>query len=299
MTFRKKLYGLLIIPILLGALVFYQMDYLENIIKISANYYNEKKEREVFSNTFLVIAMPKSASSFLTTFISKAKNRSQRGFSMQFEPNSLLFNEPSLQPYAWFKDKFDSQTSKTIGHLHLRSTGPNLQYIKKYNIPVLFLTRKLPDVVVSLHDHTLKEGMLGWLLAIPIHYFASMSKSQRYDFIIDHWLPWYINFYFGWMSTIHENPDLKKHFYHLRYEDFVKDEALEIKKMLTFFDLDTEGNEKLNSQIANFKLNPHSRFNKGKSGLGYQELSRDQIKRIEKLIEPIKDSPYVNVDDLL
>lgn len=256
----------------------------------------DRNERKLLEKSLYIIAMPKSASTFIANTLRSLTNRSGVNF---YEGNhqEQNFDRAKIQDF-WMRSEEDRRNCRTIGQAHMRATQSNLALIKSSGMKVILLTRKLPDVVISLHDHLLAVGNGGFLLDLPKEKFVSMSKTERLDFIVDHFIPWYINFYFGWMQALEQDPELRRQVFHLRYEDFVSGRVEKLSEVLHFLSLDFD-EKQLEELIERKHKQKGLRINKGISGRGARELTPSQVQKIENLIQPICDFPYVNKEDLL
>jgi len=126
--------------------------------------------------------------------------------------------------------------------------------------------------------------------------FLSLSKEERCDFIIDHYLPWYINFYCSWVIALQNDQGLKNNVLHLTYEEIQKDNEKALIKILDFYEHDFSP-IKLKEIIKETK-GAKTRLNKGLTGRGLQELSVSHQKKIKKLIDDVATQYVFNLNDL-
>jgi len=103
--------------------------------------------------------------------------------------------------------------------MHLRPHVPNVEIIRQQNLSVVHVWRNLGDVIVSFDDHVCNEDHRN-----PVCYihdrarYAAMPVQERYFYLIQHAVPWYIGFYLSWRGIRPDLPVIETH-----YEDLAAD----------------------------------------------------------------------------
>jgi hypothetical protein len=85
-------------------------------------------------------------------------------------------------------------------HQHCRRSKGTLENIRRARIKPIIQVRDIYDTVISLRDHMTKEDVV-----MPMAYmdkgWHNMSLVMQTEFIIDMIIPWYFNFYAGWVTS--------------------------------------------------------------------------------------------------
>jgi hypothetical protein len=83
--------------------------------------------------------------------------------------------------------------------MHLKPHVPNLDLLRNLGFQVVWVWRNLGDVIVSFDDHIRNEDYRN-----PVCYvhdrdrYLAMPAERRYNYLIDHAIPWYIGFWLSW-----------------------------------------------------------------------------------------------------
>ena len=140
--------------------------------------------------------MPKSGSTFLSAVLALITK------SKLIKP---IAGGPQDEQNLCFPTLVDLYGSRYVAHIHLKASESNVQKIIDFGLKPIVLVRNLYDIVVSINDHFHREDIKTFNIFVDEKFFK-LSKSEQYDQIIDLALPWYINFYVSWQSTISIKP---------------------------------------------------------------------------------------------
>jgi hypothetical protein len=212
--------------------------------------------------------MPKSGSTYLATLLSLATGYPQHPLVFAYERN-----EQDLDLAALLR----SLGRPTVTQQHVRATGPNLALIDAFDLRTVVLVRNLFDVVLSLHDHLVGEG-----LGIPCGFFSEeflrLDRPARLDMVIDLALPWYFAFYASW-ADVRARGGRPTHW--LTYEGLTADPAGALRGCLDFCGLPASDGA-VAAAVAQARSRP-TRHNKGVAGRGDADLTVAQKDRIRRL----------------
>jgi hypothetical protein len=164
----------------------------------------------------------------------------------------------------------------TISQLHLTATGANLRILRHFQIPIVILLRNLFDVVTSLRDHMNVNPYFSAVL-IPNDY-ASLSETERLDYVIDTAVPWMITLYTSWVQA-QARGDVETEF--VLYEDMVRDPVPFFRKICAGFGCPATAAD-VERGLAQVEKSKATRFNVGRPGRGMAELSTIQIAKIRR-----------------
>ena len=155
------------------------------------------------------------------------------------------------------------------------------QYMRIFSIKPIVLVRNVFDCVVSLKEHidtvkTLndKEPSEFSLGRIEENYF-SWTDEEKFDFIIDLCIPWYINFYVCWLNCPYAE--------WMNYEELRANPFDVIKEFGRKFDLRADGPAIEAALAAATAPGNRTRKNVGINGRGSARLSEAQKDRVRRL----------------
>lgn len=137
----------------------------------------------------LIACMPKSGSSFL-----KEAMCSLTGW----QETPMTFGYYQNEQEIYLPDLIAAAEKDTVTQQHCRATEPNIQLLQAFGIRPVVLVRNLYDIVVSLVDFydigANKNTFLkdGW---------EHLEEKRKYDFVIDHYIPWYVSFHASWIDA--------------------------------------------------------------------------------------------------
>lgn len=86
-------------------------------------------------------------------------------------------------------------------HQHCRYSAYTHGIIDALDTKVIFQVRDIFDTILSFYDHIEMEGPTfpsGFMNDVA---WSSMDEEMRYSYLVDLVIPWYFNFYCGWMSS--------------------------------------------------------------------------------------------------
>jgi hypothetical protein len=109
---------------------------------------------------------------------------------------------------------------------------------------------------------------------IEREWFAALPEAERFDFLIDHCLPWYANFLMSWLRFSETWSDLI-HF--VRYEDMIADPGKTAREIAAWSGVGTVSE----TMVTAFEGN--MRFNQGKVGRSLSAFSPEQIERAHRM----------------
>jgi tetratricopeptide (TPR) repeat protein len=216
----------------------------------------------------LIACMPKSGSTFLLTAVQRLTGWTPANFAYAY-----FQNEQELYlPYLLAVDRSDTVTQQ-----HCRATIANVQILQGFGIRPVVLVRNLPDIVMSLVDFYDSGAVINTFFASDWHKLGAEAKR---DLIIDHVMPWYVNFYVSWRQAM---ADGRLDCLFIRYEDMIADKPGTLARISDFLGLAKTADE-CRSAVAKAEDNREKiRFNRGVAGRGAATLTADQFVRLRRL----------------
>lgn len=217
----------------------------------------------------LIACQPKTGSSFLKNALCRITGFRDVFFfhaSGQAEQELYL---PILLEFA---------TIPTVTQQHCRASEANVQMMQAFGIRPVVLVRDIHDIVVSLHDFYLQGAVRGTFFS-PAD-FAAMTEESRLDLIIDHVVPWHLQFVASWQQVEREQ---RLPLMWLTYETMMADKPAALRGVLRFWGLEYPPERVeagVETALADGRRN---RLNKGVSGRGLTGLSPGQKDRIRSL----------------
>jgi hypothetical protein len=224
---------------------------------------------EELGTHILIACMPKSGSTFLKAALCELTGWPEANLAyayLQNEPELYLPN--LLQVAAW----------NTVTQQHCRATGPNVQIMQAFNMRPIVLVRNLPDAVVSLYDF-FEQGAVKNTFYGEI--WPGLGERDKYDLIIDHLMPWYVQFYASW-ERVQRQGRLPCLF--VLYREMVADKPGTLARIADFLGLRRTRRQCTEAARIVDGDAYRSRFNKGQVGRGYKILSADQKGRLLRLM---------------
>jgi hypothetical protein len=182
----------------------------------------------------------------------------------------------------------DSYSSGSVTHLHVRATQSTIDLMKLFSIRPVVLVRNVFDIVISIHDHMFQEGY-----EFPTFYcdksFEGLEEASRFDFIIEHGIPWYFNFYVSWYEASFSK---QIECLWLTYEDVIVDWHKAIRTIADFYSIG-KTDEQIDQALERtmMKKKQKIRLNKGIVGRGSKSLSWEQK---EKIINFARFYPWID-----
>lgn len=229
---------------------------------------NGQAGSRVFDNVpkVLIACMPKSGSTWFTSLM-------ERGFGLPsmrcyFQPDR---NEQEIDTLALFQS-----LGKEVIFVqqHVRASETMLRLCHAFSVKIIYLTRHIDDAIVSFRDHLENESTVAPMFYMEPEWFSSLSKTRQMDFLIDHCVPWYLNFSVGWIRARQFAPEA---IFPIQYEKLVSDPSKVIGEISQFL------GRPCHIDPAFLEQRNGIRFNKGRVGRGKEELSEFQQQRIRAL----------------
>lgn len=222
-------------------------------------------------NHILISCFPKSGSTFLLRRLEEATGYINQPMVFEYGGNEQDLYLPAVTR-AFYQN--------TVTQQHLRATGTNIRILADFDFRVVVLTRNIPDTLVSLHDHLLRESLETPLLHVDSG-FEKLDFERRLDMLIDLALPWYLNFYASWFNNYTRLKSGAVMW--VDYEQVVGASAATVAKICQQFGLPfsiaTASVPNLDDPVTAQKI----RFNVGRPGRGRALLSPSQLSRISAL----------------
>ncbi len=240
-------------------------------------YYAFAKRQVRKRNVIWLFCTPKSASSFLHLLISELFSFRSINTRSPLPYGRDRFHEPS--PFRMFHSNPLSLNKYTFsGHLHTMYSEFLEDHLLGSNHVVIVQTRSILDTLVSLYDFIPKGRILPFV-KISSNEWGKLAKVERYDYLIQHYIPWHIDFLISWLAQD------KHEIYIVDYAEITKNTNQGLKDILKFINLDLHDGKiaqviKETLNLGNEKLNK----NKGVVGRGLEELTTAQIEKIHQMI---------------
>jgi hypothetical protein len=215
-----------------------------------------------------ISAMPKSGSTFLAKTLCQVTGFKRARLTYKFGRNEQELYLPKL---------IDNYGRSIVTQQHTKATLPNIQLFRRFGIRPVIVVRNIFDVVPSIRDYLLKEGVEGFPSLYATEHFRSLPEEEQHDFLITYAIPWYFSFHASWYDAAH-NGSIETLW--LTYEDLVGDWAAGVRAVLDFYGLDHSEEEVRSTLEAMQQRRQETRINKGVVGRGQSGLTRAQKDRI-------------------
>jgi hypothetical protein len=212
--------------------------------------------------------MPKTGSTFLTNTLSELTGFEKYGLSFRFRNNEQELYLPHL---------IDTYSRGIDTQQHVRANESTLQLLESFNIRPVILVRNLFDIIVSLYDHLHKDSLEMPMFLVNDQFYSLGNAKKRYDFIIEMGLPWYFSFYVSWYYAC-QHSRIKALW--VTYEEVMRDKVAALKSIIDFYGIEKTDDEIRLSIERSSRGN--IRLNKGISGRGKSELTKEQQGKIIK-----------------
>lgn len=257
-----------------SALKTYKKSFLERAIKNTTSHsirlnYAYKRALTRRGKWLFITCTPKSGSTFLARCLSIAT-----GFK-EYKLTEDVHKENDL----YLPRLIDAYNMNLVCRQHTRANPLNLVRSNEFGMRTVVLTRNLADSVISARDYIAQNGVLAGL-SIPDP-FRGLSEEQQYDFVIDLFMPWYIDFLVGWHRASVEAgvPVLW-----VKYEKMLTNKSETVRRVLDYFDV-TKLKIPIEDAIEAADGKKGTNFNVGAAGRGKQKLSPTQFDRLERLMD--------------
>lgn len=160
--------------------------------------------------------------------------------------------------------------------VHTRYSRETTKLLKLSNAHTILQFRSIFDIVVSFKDHMNNESVKWPMAYMDTDTWKSFNETEQLDFVVDMVVPWYFNFYSGWMNSDFIKD--KERALIVTYEDMKQDILAVVSKTCKFL-----GEPKSDDEIrAAIELSKRlqTRKNKGVVGRGKSQLNDKQRQRI-------------------
>jgi tetratricopeptide (TPR) repeat protein len=228
----------------------------------------------------LVACMPKSGSTFLKNALLLSAGIPERMLSFAYMQNEQELHLPHVVAAA---------REVCVTQQHCRATDANIMVMQAFRIHPVVLVRNLFDIVASLYDFYDKG-------ALPNTFFEScwpvLDRKQRLDLIIDHVVPWYVQFYVSWFKALEQR---RLEGMWLSYEELMADKPALVARVHRFVGLDIADSEVARAVTFLDQHKDMSRWNKGVSGRGRTTLDEAQKQRIRALAAYFPDVDFSRI----
>ena len=172
--------------------------------------------------------------------------------------------------------------------VHTRCNEETLKILDLAQSKSIFLFRDIFDIVVSFKDHMNRESVAWPMAYIDEATWANMDNERQLDFLIDMVVPWYFNFYCGWVhSEIFAD---KQRSLCLTYQQLKNDIHQTLHQICHFLE-EARTDEDIDKALAISKER-NFRKNKGVAGRGTQQLSLNQKRKICSLANYYPDIDF-------
>jgi tetratricopeptide (TPR) repeat protein len=219
--------------------------------------------------THVVIAcMPKSGSTLLNRLLQALTGWEDTYFSFAFQQNEQELHLPYLREAA---------RRNTITQQHFRATEANIQLLQAFAIKPLIQVRNLMDIVVSYTDFIDNGAVTNTFF---IDRWERFERAERIDIVIDTFMPWYFAFYASWMDAVGQD---RIEALTVSYEALIAAKPETVKRIADFYGLGKTQADCVAAVAALDDGKAKTRFNKGGSGRGAEELSPAQKDRLARL----------------
>jgi hypothetical protein len=255
-------------------------DFLNYPAEIGLKKALKYKRRFSREGEYLFVAcMPKSGSTFMAKALSELTGYPYVNLAYAYERNEQTLYLPRL---------IDSYSFGSVTHLHVRATKSTIDLMKMFSIRPVVLVRNIFDIVVSIHDHMFQEGY-----EFPTFYcneeFKALDEKSRFDFVIEHGIPWFFNFFVSWYEAFSKG---RIDCLWLSYENVTSDWHKAIRTIADFYNI-----ERTDEEIAQalertlMKKRQQIRLNKGVVGRGSKSLTSEQK---QKIVDLARFYPWVD-----
>ena len=222
----------------------------------------------------LIASMPKSGSTFLRNVIGNLPEFKKYCLVPGFGGREQDIEESRILSYKQINTEY------FVSLQHVRRSDVLDEICSRHKIFRVVLCRNLRDVVFSLKDHIAAVGPHRFLARMHADYHT-WEEHKKEEYIVDLMMPWYLNFFIGWMRCEDDYTKL------IWYEDLMPDKVETISSILKaagHLDVTIENIiEAIDKKPEKINLITSHRFNKGVSGRG-RDLSEKASERLLNLL---------------
>lgn len=236
-------------------------------------------------NRVLLACFPKSGSTFISQKLSQLPGWTRVKFVPAYDRREQELEEAAIVRSIQNTRKINKGI---VAQHHCRACEHNLALINKYDIKVIVLTRSLMDVAVSLRDHWDRESVVAPMAYLSESLLADLDASlkSRLQFIVQHIMPWYVNFYLTWVQ---HHPEVLGGVFFADYDRFFSNTQNHFLEVLDFV---RESHDKTSIEQI-LQSDGYTRLNKGISGRGAKAFSEDPL-AYQMLVDLLEYYPTVD-----
>ena len=263
------------------------MGIINKILKVKSSIVDkhsfELQEKEIKKNVkkhLFLICAPKSGSTWLTIILKNILNWNVVKLFPAFEHRE---QEIDLAPL------FESGVKGNVfsPHQHLRYSLYTEKIINMLDSYLILQLRSIYDTIISYKDHLNKESVKVPAAFMNDENWELLSEENKLSFVVDLVVPWYFNFYCGWLtSNLHKEGRIKI----ITYSGMKKDTLLTVKGILEY--IEEPFTDSKIAKVMDEVAKKNTRKNKGISGRGNQ--IPDELKK--RVVSYTKYYPKVNFD---
>ena len=247
----------------------------KKISQLKVNYLKNKIKRK---KMIWHVCTPKSGSTYLMNYLNNnIKDIYGPVVPVAFSSRDRL---QSTCPYTIVSQLNIFSLNKKIltSHQHTEATEDFFRYVSK-NHKIIVQTRGILDTIISFVDHLDKNNLNPHIIRADL-YWSDLTRNQKIDYLILHYLPWHLSFLRSWLLTKNYN----LHF--VSFINVVSNIREEVKKI--FNENEIKKNEiKVDEKQKN--------FNKGISGRGKIEIPEEKITAIRRIVKDF-DNQNLNLE---
>jgi hypothetical protein len=168
-----------------------------------------------------------------------------------------------------------------VTHVHMQALPANRHFIDTLGLKPVIMVRSIPDMLASYADMLDADPLSpdNWLnIRLPQNY-AGLSAEAKGDFLVGMIGPWYASYFATWMEYAADAPQLVCV---LRYDDFKRDPAAVLEKLLAHSGVPRAQAECRSALDLVWEARTSFRFNKGVSGRGRARFTEAQIAKLKR-----------------
>ena len=248
-------------------------------IRSKFNFDEKELEQNITKHVFLICA-PKSGSTWLTKILENI---------LDWPTIKLL---PAYGNREQELDLSDLISSKVQGkvfspHQHLRYSDYTERILSLLDTHIILQVRDVYDTIMSYRDHMNNENVKVPAAFMNNENWELLNEDEKLSFVVDLVVPWYFNFYCGWItSNLYKKGRVKV----VTYNDMKNDPLFTVSDILKHIGEPTDKStiEKIIEQIAA----KNTRKNIGIAGRG--DSIPESLKK--RVVGYTKYYPKINFD---
>jgi len=175
-------------------------------------------------------------------------------------------------------------------HQHCRYSAYTHEIIDALDTKVIFQVRDIFDTILSFYDHIEMEGPTFPSGFMNESSWSAMDELMRYEYLVDLVIPWYFNFYCGWMSSeLHAQGRLKL----ITYNELRNNTIATVGDVLSYCEESSSLPKVQGILEKQVKKKKNTRQNKGVLGRGdsLPESLKERVKSFTKYYPHIDFGP--------